>query len=87
MMMKIQRATPASFRLIDLAKAGVAIKMSKLVVSPLTNDFFPFNIPHSPFLFGFNLKSAFHVPTLKQKIVLIKLCEIINFYRYSSLGE
>jgi hypothetical protein len=57
----------------------VANKRSKLVVSPPTNDLFPFNIPHSPFLLGFNLKFAFHVPTLNQKIVLIKLCEIINF--------
>jgi len=46
MMMKIQSATPASFKLIDLANAGVAIRENnptinptKKVFSPLTSSF------------------------------------------------
>jgi hypothetical protein len=58
MMMKIHRATPASFKLIDLANAGVAIRVTKPTVNPVIHDLFPFNMPHSPFLFDFNLNEC-----------------------------
>jgi hypothetical protein len=62
MMMKIHMATPASFRLIDLAKAGVAIKMTKPPIKLGTNDLFILNISHSPFLLGSSYEIAFHMP-------------------------
>ena len=50
MMIKIHRATPASFRLIDLANAGVEIKLIKPTMKPIVKTFFPFIILLSPFL-------------------------------------
>jgi hypothetical protein len=67
MMMKIQRATPASFRLIDRANAGVAIKLTKIMIIPVSHVFVPFDIPHSPFLFGLDLKVAFRMPRGNQE--------------------
>jgi hypothetical protein len=54
MIIKIHRATPAPLKLIDLAKAGVAIKMINAADIIAINDFLLFNMIHSPFLFGFN---------------------------------
>jgi hypothetical protein len=59
MMMKIQRVTPASFRLIDLANAGVAIRAINPTVNPANQDFLPLNIPHPPFLLGSPLQMHF----------------------------
>jgi hypothetical protein len=63
MMIKIQRATPASFREIDFANAGVAIRVINPHISPTSQDFLPFNIFYSPFLMGSKIDPAFHMPT------------------------
>jgi hypothetical protein len=52
MMMKIQRITPPSFRLMDLANAGVAIRINHPTINPANQGFLPFNTLHSPFLVG-----------------------------------
>jgi len=77
--MKIHKATPASFKLIPLANAGVAVKLIKLTIRAETNFFFPFGIPHSPFLFGFALWSAFHMPTVKLNLGFLQCIEILRF--------
>jgi hypothetical protein len=51
MMMKIQRATPASFRETDLAKAGVATrKTNPIIITPAAQSLLSFNMPHPSFL-------------------------------------
>jgi hypothetical protein len=50
MMMKTQRAIPASLKEIPLAKAGVAIKVTRPTTNPDNHDRFILAIPHSPFL-------------------------------------
>jgi hypothetical protein len=62
MIIKTQRATPASFRLIDLAKAGVAMRVMHSPAKPAIHDFFSFNMPHSPFLLGSTSGNAFGMP-------------------------
>jgi hypothetical protein len=49
MMMKIQRAVPAPFRLIDLANAGEAIRVIKPTINPTFNAFIVFFIFSSSF--------------------------------------
>jgi hypothetical protein len=77
MMMKIQRAIPASFNEIPLAKAGVAIRVTRTTVNPASHARFIFTIPHSPFLLDPLLLNAFHMPMGKRRSLFIKPIEII----------
>jgi hypothetical protein len=52
MMMKIQSVAPASFRLMDLAKTGVADSAITPSTNPVNQVLFPFNTAHTPFLMG-----------------------------------
>jgi hypothetical protein len=54
MMMNIHRATPASFKLIPLANAGVANIVNNPTIIPVNQGFIRFNTSHSPFLMGSN---------------------------------
>jgi hypothetical protein len=49
MMMKIQRAVPASLKLIPLANAGDAIREINPTINPTFNPFILFSIFVSPF--------------------------------------
>jgi hypothetical protein len=62
MMMKIQRATPASFRESDFANAGVAIKMINPIVIPVAQSFLSFSIQHPSFLLDATSSLAFYMP-------------------------
>jgi len=77
MMMKIHRAIPASLNEIPLAKAGVAIRVTRPTVKPANHDLFIFAIPHSPFLFGSTLLNAFHMPMGERRLPFIEAIEII----------
>jgi hypothetical protein len=50
--MKIQRVIPASLKLIPLAVAGVAVRVTKPIINPTKQVFRPSNTLHSPFLMG-----------------------------------
>jgi hypothetical protein len=67
MIMKIQRAIPASLRLIDLANAGVAIRVIKPTINPANQGFLPFNILHPPFLMGSTLIYCISCANVKLK--------------------
>ena len=47
--MKIQRATPASFKLTDLANAGVEMRLMIATIKPVLKNLNPFSIFYSPF--------------------------------------
>jgi hypothetical protein len=51
-MAKIQKATPVSLKLMDLANAGVAIRVVNPIINPANLVFFSLNTLHSPFLEG-----------------------------------
>jgi hypothetical protein len=72
MMMKIQRITPPSFTLMDLANAGVAIRTIHPIINPANQGFLPLNILHSPFLLGavFNYCISYANAKLKNKVDL-----------------
>jgi hypothetical protein len=46
-MRKIQKAIPASLKLIDLANAGVAIRVANPIINPINQGFLSLNIPRS----------------------------------------
>jgi hypothetical protein len=48
---------------MDLANAGVAIRMVNPNINPANLNFFSLNTLHSPFLKAFNSINAFHVQT------------------------
>jgi hypothetical protein len=52
---------------MDPANAGVAIPAESEMINPTINPvsqlFFLFNMPHSPFLIGSAFNIAFHMPT------------------------
>jgi len=61
--MKIHRTIPASLKLIDLAKAGVAVRVINPTINPANQNLLPFNILCSLFPNSSDLNIAFHVPT------------------------
>jgi hypothetical protein len=60
--MKIHNEIPASFKLMDLANAGVATKLIMPTINPATAAFFASNIANSPFLSVSYSDIAFNVP-------------------------
>jgi hypothetical protein len=62
MMMKIHSVGPASFKLIDFANTGEAIKLIKPAANPTFNPLIIFSIVVSPFFLKFNLDIALAMP-------------------------
>jgi len=58
-MIKIQKANPVSLKLMDLANAGVAIRMVNPIINPVNLGLFSLNTPRSPFLQGSILPTDF----------------------------
>jgi hypothetical protein len=65
--MKIQRAVPPSFRLIDLAKAGVAIKLINPTINPTFNPLIFFPMFSSSFVLISPFDNASAVPRVKRQ--------------------
>jgi len=78
MMMKIHRVVPALSRLIDLAKAGVAIRAINPAINPTLTRIILFFIFNSSFVLFSTLKIAFVMP---RKYECIYVFDIIWFFK------
>jgi hypothetical protein len=70
---------------IPLAKAGVAIRVTRPTVKPANHDLFIFTIPHSPFLLCPPLPFAFHMPMRERYLLFMKLIEIIMLIKLKGI--